>query len=221
MGTGETLATLLNSVVAYSGLLLIIFIRRRFNPTKLDLVLIRWSFLLLFLVGQVLYPAVWRFRGVADTGKLKGPERKEPEAKVVIHEFDSKKATIDDLNRVLIEAAEKGANWVQFPAGQWRWYCPGCEQLPEKSQFARMEVKTAQMEEGIILNWLRANRVKGVDIQMNPGESAECFFKLEAVLRKRRIANWLIADEGCPPGTVVIQETDRMPIKKRRGEKPS
>lgn len=61
---GEWLTTYINSLVAYGALILLILLRRPSSPTRQDLLIVKWGLLILFLAGLIIYPAVWKWRGV-------------------------------------------------------------------------------------------------------------------------------------------------------------
>jgi hypothetical protein len=61
---GQCLTVYICALAAYLALLPIILLRHRSTPTKFDLLAIKWAFVILFLFGILLFPLVWRFRGV-------------------------------------------------------------------------------------------------------------------------------------------------------------
>ena len=60
---GESFYTFLYSLGAYVPLVVIIILRRPTKPTKFDLMVIKWGLPILFFLGLIFYPFVWRLRG--------------------------------------------------------------------------------------------------------------------------------------------------------------
>ena len=61
---GESLSVFLCSLGAYTVLLTIVSLRRPAEPTKLDLLIIKWGLPILFFSGLFFYPLIWHLRGI-------------------------------------------------------------------------------------------------------------------------------------------------------------
>src|SRR5438067_13644423 len=61
---GECITSYLYSLAVYVGLLVMVLFRRPSAPTKLDLIVIKWGLVLLFLLGLAIYPFAWYLRGL-------------------------------------------------------------------------------------------------------------------------------------------------------------
>ena len=61
---GQASTVCLCSLLVDGALLLMILLRRPEQPTSTDLLLLKWSFPLLYLAGFLVYPYIWHLHGV-------------------------------------------------------------------------------------------------------------------------------------------------------------
>lgn len=128
---------------------------------------------------------------------------------VVVDQFDSERSTVSDLIDAIDKVASEGAVDVKFPTGEWHWYCPQCARnewnnLPKKETLANIEVRANSWTTEELSKWLTANKIRAVELSIDPDQPAEKFFRLEKLLRESGVKYWV--STGGEPGTIAIQE---------------
>lgn len=64
LDSGETGIVLVYTMIVYWSLTAVIHKRRAGSPSTFDMFIVRWSFILLFFAGLVIYPFIWHIRGL-------------------------------------------------------------------------------------------------------------------------------------------------------------
>ena len=128
---------------------------------------------------------------------------------VVVDQFDAERSTVSDLIDAINKVASEGAADVRFPTGEWHWYCPHCESnewnnLPKKETLANIEVRADSWTTEELSKWFTANKIRAVNLSIDPDQPAEKFFRLEKLLRERGVKYWV--STGGEPGAIAIQE---------------
>lgn len=153
----------------------------------------------------------------------KSPSSAEDRSSTVKIDHDPK--TITEFSHVVQEAAEKGAVRVRFPSGEWNWYCTCQVELPKKERFSEWSLIDGPPKQDDLDKWLAANKIAAVQISMSTDCDPGSFFKIEALLRKRRIVYWVQSADASSnqKECIRIQETDGMarsiPQSKGRSDK--
>lgn len=125
-----------------------------------------------------------------------------------IHNFDSSRSTVGDLEKILNDTSDKGSIRVKFPTGEWNFYCNGCAKLPTKEIWATIEFTVDDISEKSIGDWIEKNKIKGVHIQIDSSQPAEKFFVLEKILRGRGIIYWVGLEGSLGRDMIRLRETD-------------
>ncbi len=61
MDGGISLNILARSVPAYAALVLLVILRRPATPTRLDLILVRWGLVIIFVLSVFVLPPLWHW----------------------------------------------------------------------------------------------------------------------------------------------------------------
>lgn len=105
------------------------------------------------------------------------------EPKMFIYKHDPHNLT--ELSTMLDTAIRGEATRVQFPSGEWRWYCLGCSIRSAKENPQVWSLQNGILNEKELQEWLRLHLVTHVEITLSGSLDINRYFEVEKILRSK------------------------------------
>jgi len=123
-------------------------------------------------------------------GSLATPSTAEDHPSTIRIDHDPK--TIAEFTKIVRDATANGAVRVRFPSGEWNWHCITQVKLDKQEQTTEWGSIDGTLNQDELDKWLAANNVAVVQISMSKDCDPVTYFVIEAFLRERKIAYWVL-----------------------------